>query len=67
MVYCYIHNISIWLIDGTLEGTTIEGQSGSESNSNERVFNISRSSKTEASLFDAILSHIQNTRILFEP
>ena len=46
----------IWLIDGTLKGTTTPGQSGSESNS-KGVFDTSQISRTGTSSSDAIVPY----------
>ena len=45
-------NSSIWPIDWTQTDTTTPGQSGAESNGNQRVLHITQSSKTEALPFD---------------
>ena len=43
-----------WPIDGTLTGTTAEGQSGRGSNSNEGVLHICQSSRTGPSPSDRV-------------
>ena len=47
---------SIQPIDKTLSGVTTPGQSGSGGNDNEGLLDLSRSSKTEASIFDGSVS-----------
>ena len=50
-------HISIRPIDGTLTRTTTPGQSGAEGESNESVFRISQSPRTEASPSDGLVSY----------
>ena len=51
-------NSSIWPIDRTLSGATNPGQSGHESNGNEEVLHIPRSSCiTEDSPSDGLVSY----------
>ena len=40
-------NIFIWLLDGTLAGTTTQGQNGPKSNSYEQVLHISQTLRLE--------------------
>ena len=48
-------------LDETLAGTTSQGQSGPGSNVNQGVLHIPQTSRTRASLFNAVLCHTQNT------
>ena len=48
-------------MDGILTGITNPVQSGFESNGNERVLNISQSSRTGASQLDAVYFHTRDT------
>ena len=50
-------NISIWLIDGTLTGTTTLGQSGPGNNGNKGVLHILQSSRTEVSPLGGLVSY----------
>ena len=50
-------NSSIWLIDGTLTGTTILGQSGPGTNDNKGVLHIPQSSITGTLLSDSLVSY----------
>ena len=57
MIIIVLHkwlNSSIWPIDHTLTGPTNPGQSGAGSNANEKVLNISQSSRIGASTSDTI-------------
>ena len=57
LTWVKLSNSCVWSIDGTLKGTTTSGQSGPESNYNERVLHIPQSSRTGASSSDDLKSY----------
>ena len=54
-------DITIWLIDVTLTGTTPLGQSGPGSNENEGVLHIPQSSRTGASPSNGLVSYPEHS------